>query len=84
MLALWLVFSAKALLQVTCKFGICQCSKPLVQTPDAPLFADLGVPFNADGYFAFVAPAGHGLAARAAITEAIEDSIKMEKLLHHQ
>ena len=53
-------------------------SKPLVQTPDAPLFADLGVPFNADGYFVFVAPAMDP-AARAAITEAIEDSIKNGK-----
>jgi len=54
-------------------------SKSLVQTPDAPVFADLGVPFNADGYFVFVAPAGMDPAARAAITEAIEDSIKNGK-----
>ena len=36
-------------------------SVPLVQTPDAPTLADLGVAYNADGYFAFIGPAGTDL-----------------------
>lgn len=46
-------------------------SGPLKQTPDAPTFADLGVQFNADGYFVFVAPAGVPEEARKALTDAI-------------
>ena len=46
-------------------------SVPLKQTPDAPTFADLGVDFNADGYFVFVAPGGLPDDARAALTDAI-------------
>ncbi|MEM6637385.1 MAG: tripartite tricarboxylate transporter substrate-binding protein [Pseudomonadota bacterium] len=46
-------------------------SGPLQQTPEAPTFDDLGVAFNADGYFAFVGPAGMDPAAREAITAAI-------------
>ena len=44
---------------------------PLVQTPDAPLIGDRGVPFGADGYFLFAAPAGLNDEARNALTEAI-------------
>ena len=54
-------------------------SKPLIQTPDAPVFADLGVQFNADGYFVFVAPAGMDSKARDAITNAIKESIQNGK-----
>lgn len=46
-------------------------SMPLDQSPDAPTFADLGVPYNADGYFVFVAPAGLPEAARTALTDAL-------------
>lgn len=46
-------------------------SAPLVQTPDAPTFADLGVQYNADGYFVLVAPAGIPEDARTALTNAI-------------
>lgn len=46
-------------------------SVPLKQTPDAPTFADLGVPYNADGYFVFVAPKNLPDAARTALTDAI-------------
>lgn len=46
-------------------------SMPLKQTPEAPLIQDLGVPFTADGYFVFVAPAGMPDDARAALTDAI-------------
>jgi tripartite-type tricarboxylate transporter receptor subunit TctC len=45
--------------------------KPLNQTPDAPTLADLGVSYNADGYWVFVAPAGLPDDARAALTEAL-------------
>ena len=51
-------------------------SNPLVQTPDAPTFADLGVQFNADGYFVFVAPGGMDPKARDAITAAIVEATK--------
>ena len=54
-------------------------SKPLIQTPGAPVFADLGVQFNADGYFVFVAPAGMDSKARDAITNAIKESIQNGK-----
>ncbi len=54
-------------------------SNPLKQTPDAPTFADLGVSFNADGYFVFVAPAGMDPAAREAITAAIVDATNTGK-----
>lgn len=49
-------------------------SEPLVQTPDAPTLADLGVQFNADGYFVFVAPGGMDTAARDALTAAIVEA----------
>ena len=46
-------------------------SVPLEQTPEAPTFADLGVEFNADGYFVFVGPAGMPPDARDALANAI-------------
>ncbi|SFF24780.1 Tripartite-type tricarboxylate transporter, receptor component TctC [Sulfitobacter brevis] len=46
-------------------------STALKQTPDAPKIADLGVAYNADGYYVFVAPAGLPDDARAALSEAI-------------
>ena len=46
-------------------------STPLMQTPDAPLLKDLGVPFNSDGQFVFVGPAGMDSEARSALAEAI-------------
>lgn len=46
-------------------------SAPLQQTPDAKTIADLGVPYNADGYFVLVAPAGIPEEARTALTDAI-------------
>lgn len=48
-------------------------SEPLVQTPDAPTMADLGVDFVADGYFMFVGPAGMPDDAREALSKAIAD-----------
>lgn len=51
-------------------------STPLVQTPDAPTFADLGVQYHADGYFVFVAPGGMDPKARDAITAAIVEATK--------
>lgn len=61
-------------------------SKPLVQTPDAPTLADLGVDYNADGYFVFVGPAGMPDDARAALSQAIaevvhDDSSKAGQLI---
>lgn len=46
-------------------------SVPLKQTPDAPKMVDLGVDYNADGYFVFVAPAGLPDDARKALSDAI-------------
>ncbi len=46
-------------------------SVPLNQTPDAPTFADLGVAYDSDGYFVFVAPAGMPNDAREALTNAL-------------
>jgi tripartite-type tricarboxylate transporter receptor subunit TctC len=50
-------------------------STPLTQTPDAPTLGDLGVPFNADGYFLFFGPGGMDPAAREAIAAAIEEIV---------
>ena len=46
-------------------------STRLVVSPDAPTMADLGVDFNADGYFLFIAPDGVPDAAREALSSAI-------------
>ena len=51
---------------------------PLVQTPDAPLIGDRGVPFGADGYFLFAAPAGLDAEARSALTNAIAEIVQDE------
>lgn len=51
---------------------------PLVQTPDAPLIGDRGVPFGADGYFLFAAPAGLDSEARTALTNAIVEIVTDE------
>jgi tripartite-type tricarboxylate transporter receptor subunit TctC len=53
-------------------------SRPLEQTPEAPTLSDLGVPFNADGYFVFVAPEGIPEEARTALIAAIGDAITRE------
>lgn len=44
-------------------------------SPDAPTLRELGVDFDADGYFLFVAPAGLPDDARAALTAAIVEVI---------
>lgn len=51
---------------------------PLAQTPDAPLIGDRGVPFGADGYFLFAAPANLDPAARDALTNAIIEIVTDE------
>ena len=51
-------------------------SQPLTQTPEAPTLADLGVEYNADGYFVFVGPAGMPEEARAALSQAIADVVE--------
>lgn len=45
---------------------------PLNATPDAPLLSDLGVPFNAEGQFVFVAPGGLPAEAQQKLGDAIE------------
>ncbi len=50
-------------------------SKPLKLSPDAPLLKDLGVEFNMDGYFLFVAPAGIPEEARRTINNAIAEIV---------
>lgn len=53
-------------------------SKPLVQTPDAPLLADLGVNFDGDAIFMFAGPAGMPDDARNALAAAITDVVADE------
>jgi tripartite-type tricarboxylate transporter receptor subunit TctC len=53
-------------------------SVPLEQTPDAPTLADLGVAYNADGYFVFIGPAGMPTEARDALAAAIGEVISTE------
>lgn len=52
--------------------------EPLVNTPAAKTLEQLGVPFNAAGYFVIVAPAGISDAARTALTDAIIAAIDTE------
>ena len=44
-------------------------------SPDAPTYAELGVPYNADGYFMFTAPAGLSDEARDALASAISEIV---------
>ncbi|MDJ0825758.1 MAG: tripartite tricarboxylate transporter substrate-binding protein [Rhodobacter sp.] len=53
-------------------------SVPLNQTPEAPTLADLGVDFNADGYFLFIGPAGMPEDARDALAAAIAEAVSTE------
>ena len=53
-------------------------SVPLVQTPNAPLIGDRNVPFPADGFFLFTAPAGLSDEAREALTNAIVEVVTDE------
>ncbi|MEN8657138.1 MAG: tripartite tricarboxylate transporter substrate-binding protein [Marivita sp.] len=53
-------------------------SKPLKNTPDAPTLADLGVEFNADGYFTFFGPGGMPAETRDAIAAAIAEVVSTE------
>jgi len=53
-------------------------SVPLDQTPDAPTLADLGVGFNADGYFVLIGPAGMPEDARDALAAAIGSVVSGE------
>ena len=50
-------------------------SEPLKQTPEAPLLKDLGIEFNSDGYFMFIAPAGLSEEARTVLSDAIAEII---------
>lgn len=50
-------------------------SVPLNQTPEAPTLHDLGVDFNSDGQFVFVAPAGLDEAAATTISNAIVEIV---------
>jgi tripartite-type tricarboxylate transporter receptor subunit TctC len=53
-------------------------STPLVQTPDAPTFADLGMTYDSDGYFMFAGPGGMDPAARDAMATAIAEIVSDE------
>lgn len=50
-------------------------NEPLKISPDAPLLKDLGVAFDARGYFMFIAPEGIPENARTAISNAIEEIV---------
>lgn len=50
-------------------------NEPLKVSPNAPLLKDLGVAFDAQGYFMFIAPAGIPDNARATISQAIEEIV---------
>ena len=53
-------------------------SRPLELSPEAPLLSDLGVEYNADGYFMFVAPDGLPDEARIAFADAISGLVMEE------
>ncbi len=50
-------------------------SRPLKQTPEAPVMKDLGVQFDADGYFMFAAPAGLPAQARQELSKIIAEIV---------
>jgi tripartite-type tricarboxylate transporter receptor subunit TctC len=50
-------------------------SKPLKQSPDAPLIKEFGVAYPSDGYFIFVAPAGLPDETRMKISDAIAEVV---------
>lgn len=54
-------------------------STPLSATPDAPLLSDLGVDFDADGYFVFVGPSGMPAEAQNALADAIASVVTDEE-----
>lgn len=49
--------------------------QPLRISPNAPLLKDLGMPFTADGYFMFIAPAGLPAEARKTLSDAIAEIV---------
>ena len=65
---------------VICKSGnlASGMSTRLKISPDAPTLKELGVDFNADGYFVLVAPAGLPAEARTALTDAIVGAVSDE------
>lgn len=58
-------------------------SKPLSVSPDAPLMSAVGVPYNADGYFLFTAPAGLPQDAREALSNAIAEIVNDPSIKVH-
>lgn len=48
-------------------------NKPLQQTPEAPMIADLGVPYDGNAFFMFAAPGGMPEDARNALASAIAE-----------
>ncbi|PWJ20806.1 Bug family tripartite tricarboxylate transporter substrate binding protein [Jannaschia seohaensis] len=50
-------------------------SRPLSLTPDAPLLADLGVPFNLDIYFMYFGPKDMDGAAQAKLAQSISEIV---------
>ncbi len=50
-------------------------SKPLRQSPEAPLLKEFGLDFDADGYFMFAGPAGMPDGVREAISNTIADIV---------
>ncbi|MDF1726266.1 MAG: tripartite tricarboxylate transporter substrate-binding protein [Sulfitobacter sp.] len=58
-------------------------SEPLKQSPEAPLMRDLGVDFNADGYFLFIGPGGMPAEARDALAQAIGEVITTDGMKSH-
>ena len=50
----------------------------LIVSPDAPTLAELGIEFNAEGYFMFVGPAGMPEDARSTIADAIAEIVTDE------
>lgn len=53
-------------------------SEPLKQTPDAPLFADLGVQYDGNAFFMLAGPGGMPDEARDALATAIADVVTDE------
>jgi len=53
-------------------------SEPLKQTPDAPLFADLGVQYDGNAFFMLAGPGGMPDEARDALASAIADVVSDE------
>lgn len=55
-------------------------SKPLTQSPDAPLLSEFGVEFTMEGYFVFIAPKDLPEAAKSTLSNALAEAVNTPEI----